>query len=412
MKKLLLFILPISFFIIGCGNSKYENICKNTKDGWYCNMAGDEYRREHDLDKAREYFALACEYGYTDGCVDRDKIDSNRQLLSNKETQCKKNGDSGSCISLGIKYEIGLSGVEIDLAKAREYYAIACEYGDKSACKEKDKIIVDEDNDWFLYLIGGMIGVFIVVMKEVGKNDKKKKEGLGRRRLFKRKDEIYDKYDFKETNIIHGDNRLSFISIDENSKQICLLTSPPAKIYNFKDIMKSEIVENGNTTVETSRGSQAVGAVVGGALLGGAGLIVGGLSGKKTQKKTIDKIDLIITVRNTSRPIHVLHVLEEKSESQYEKRFELARKWHSIISIIIKETEEAEATRKTNVQNIANAFQKAKAPKEERDTNEAKNEGNGNLYVADEIRKLKALKDEGILTEEEFTAKKTKLLEG
>ncbi len=251
-----------------------------------------------------------------------------------------------------------------------------------------------------LAILGGIMGGIIEKIQEYKYKEWREKS------LSSTRTDTYDKYNFKEGKIIFSDDKLSFISIDENSKQICLLINPPAKIYKFKDIMKSEIVENGNTIIETSRGSQVVGAAVGGALLGGAGLIVGGLSGKKTQKSTIDKIDLVITVSDTSRPIHVLHVLKEKSGSRYEDKFELARRWHSIISIIIKEAEEAKATRKTNVQNIADEFQKAKAPKEEK----AKNEGNGNLYVADEIRKLKALKDENILTEEEFTAKKNKLL--
>ena len=269
----------------------------------------------------------------------------------------------------------------------------------------------DDYDKYIVWVWKISFGVFIAgailggILEGIEKNKKKE---IDKKRQSKTRTDTYNKYNFKETNIIYSDDRRYLISIDENSKQICLLTSPPARIYNFKDIMKSEIVENGKTIVETSRGSQVLGAAVGGALLGGAGLIVGGLSGKKTQKSTIDKIDLVITVSDKSRPIYVLHILKEKSGSKYEDKFELARKWHSIISIIIKEAEEAEATRKTNVQNIANAFQKAKAPKGEK----AKNEGNENLYVADEIRKLKALKDEGILTEEEFTVKKTKLLEG
>ena len=71
----------------------------------------------------------------------------------------------------------------------------------------------------------------------------------------------------------------SYIKFDDNAKKILfpktLLTK--ARIYNYSDLLGYEILEDGNTVTKGGLGS----AVVGGALFGGIGSVVGGLTGGK-----------------------------------------------------------------------------------------------------------------------------------
>lgn len=452
MKKLLLLVfLSITFILSGCDTQDtpaYINLfidsCKIDKSSSSCEDVARFYIEtkditEKDILKAKEYYSLACEYerssiyGREYICEKVKKIDARTKILTDDKYKCENNKNARACYSVGSVYEYKfdstIRAVNKDSGKAKEYYSLGCEYGDSESCKKVDEIAeieYDEYKNWMLYLLLGLSGVSLFGLALFGANKEIEKEieynETKKRNLLQTKRDIYNRYHFKETKIIWSDNKNSFISLDENSHQICFLhTTTLGKIftyvYNFKDIMKSEIVEDGNTTVETSRGSQVVGAAIGGVLLGSAGLIVGGLSGKKTQINKIDEIDLVITVSDINHPIHVLHILQNNSDSEYKIKFELARKWQSIISILIKKVDdddiEREASKRKRTiasQAFTNEVLKPKTLREEKSTIKAKNDTNNNLYVADEIRKLKALKDEGIISDEEFSTKKNQLL--
>jgi hypothetical protein len=62
------------------------------------------------------------------------------------------------------------------------------------------------------------------------------------------------------------------ISIDDDSKQICLIVNNQLILKPFTDIIETQVVVDGKTITKTSRGSQALGMAVGGVLGGGLGL--------------------------------------------------------------------------------------------------------------------------------------------
>ncbi len=134
------------------------------------------------------------------------------------------------------------------------------------------------------------------------------------------------------------------IVVDENSEKICFLSSiQPCQLFNFKDVIESEIIEDGYSVTKSSRTSQAGGAVVGGLLFGGAGAIIGGLSGSKKTTKNVTRIDLKIVVNDLSNPIYTINFLNRSAgrpvlsgEYEYKQAMEQAMKCHSMISIIIK----------------------------------------------------------------------------
>lgn len=202
----------------------------------------------------------------------------------------------------------------------------------------------------------------------------------------------YQSYDLK-----------SSILLDEERKKVCFIFADTNKTetYDYKDILESEIMEDGKTVTNTSRSSQIGGAIVGGVLAGGAGAVIGGLSGKKSSEKEINKIDLKVIVNNTKSPIKLINFLTaddidfngkpfpiKKDSPKYKSAMSSINHWHSLLGLLIKQTD-SEDTGNTK--------------------NNKLNE-NINLSVADELNKLLQLKKEGILTEEEFNQQKQKIL--
>ena len=190
------------------------------------------------------------------------------------------------------------------------------------------------------------------------------------------------------------------IAIDNKKNKFCILKNNDGNInttiYTYKDLLESEILEDGQGTTKTSRGSQIGGVLIGGLVLGGVGAIIGGLSGKKTHIDKVNSIDLKVIVNDTNSPMIILNFFkskdgEEKSTPTYKSNIREIREWNSLLSVLIKKADEDDS--KNNIIE-----------------EEIKSADNQLISVADEIIKLKALKEEGIITEEEFQKQKDSVL--
>lgn len=209
--------------------------------------------------------------------------------------------------------------------------------------------------------------------------------------------------EFNADHVLFGASGDSCIAIDELRKKVCLVKHNGEVVTDFcsyRDIISSEIFEDGIviTTTTTSRLSQAGGAIIGGALLGGVGAVIGGLSGKTTSTATekTKRIDLRITVSKMNYPIHevtLLNVEVSKANDLYVAAMQKARHWHGIISALIRQAEEAFNEK----QNPISPGVPVTAP-------------SVLISVPDEIRKLAQLRDEGLITSEEFLTQKNKFL--
>lgn len=82
-----------------------------------------------------------------------------------------------------------------------------------------------------------------------------------------------------------------------------------SNIYNAKDIIEIELIEDGNSIIKTSRGNQVGGALVGAAVAGGVGAIIGGLSAKGVQQGTVTQLSLKIIVNNIKNPVVFINYL-------------------------------------------------------------------------------------------------------
>ena len=187
--------------------------------------------------------------------------------------------------------------------------------------------------------------------------------------------------------------------MDEFFKVLVLVGPGSYEIFNYSDIIEVSYEENGNQLYTKSAGRTIGGAIVGGVLMGGAGAVIGGLSGASKQNKEIKNMDIKILLRSTSRTSCVLHfkdvdrVLKTKEEADrklYETYVQNANQAKDVLSVIIDDAKQASAP-------IAQPItQSVVAP--------------ASSSVADELAKLAKLKADGILTDEEFRVQKSKLL--
>ena len=199
--------------------------------------------------------------------------------------------------------------------------------------------------------------------------------------------------DFSITQKVIGDDGATGLAIDEQRKKVCLIdhrqNSVSSKVVSYKDLLSSEICEDGVTITKTMRSSQIGGALIGALALGGIGAIIGGLSGKTQTVGKVKRVDLRITVNDTQTPHHVVNFLNLESKKDgivYELAIATARRWHGLIEVLIKRAD----TEDRKNQKTTDPHQRAS--------------------VADELKKLAELRDSGILSAEEFQQQKTRLL--
>lgn len=204
----------------------------------------------------------------------------------------------------------------------------------------------------------------------------------------------------------------SVIAIDETKQKICFVENTVKGIdkfknnskgfsydytlYNFKDLLEAEILQDGETVTKTSRGSQIGGALIGGVLAGGIGAIIGGLSGGTTSDNEFNQIALKVLMNDTQNPVKLIYFLDEvASVKKYEEKYKEANsnsmEWHGLLKVIIQQVD-----------------------KEDRKQFESRKEPivapSNNFSIADELKKLSDLHKEGILSEDEFNEHKKKIL--
>ncbi|OJT57516.1 hypothetical protein BFP46_04345 [Bacillus licheniformis] len=82
----------------------------------------------------------------------------------------------------------------------------------------------------------------------------------------------------------------------------------------FNKIIEAEVTVDDNSVSKVSRGSQLAGAMVGGAVAGGIGAVIGGLSSDKVETKRFRKIALKIKLDDFKSPIFKIDFLPSKTD--------------------------------------------------------------------------------------------------
>ena len=149
-------------------------------------------------------------------------------------------------------------------------------------------------------------------------------------------------------------------------------------LFSFDDIINYELLEDGTSITKGGLGTAAVGAF----LFGGVGAIVGGSLGKK-QSDIVHKIGIRISTK-----IPLMSHIEISVFSGETKRG----------GIIYRSSKEVAL----KILSLLDQITSSHAPV---------SNGEPTLSEADEILKFKQLLDSGIITQEEFDAKKRQLLD-
>lgn len=247
----------------------------------------------------------------------------------------------------------------------------------------EEKVVDFADNLLLFISLGVIVGIASIVVVS------RKKKAMERK--------LKELQDFSASQKIMGNDGITGIAVDIDRKKVCLIKHHKKdielKLISNKDILCSEIFEDGETITKSARGSQIGGAIVGGLALGGVGALIGGLSGKTKSSEYINRIDLRITVNDPKTPLHDVNFINVKSKKggiTYKYSMDQARHWHGLIAVLIKhaDSEDAEKEKTSNKSDRVSPVQS----------------------VSDELIKLSSLRDKGILTEEEFIAQKRKLL--
>lgn len=157
--------------------------------------------------------------------------------------------------------------------------------------------------------------------------------------------------------------------------------NPP--LFDYDEIIDYELTEDGELVAKGGIGS----AVVGGAMFGAVGAIVGSNVGKKKTKTVIKDITLRVSLKNKYiQQIKINFIpggIDVKSGSMSYNTYKYAA--DSAVSFFDNLCSKAKETATTSTQTAS-------------------------MSSADEILKFKNLLDSGIITQEEFEAKKKELL--
>lgn len=189
------------------------------------------------------------------------------------------------------------------------------------------------------------------------------------------------------------------IAINSDGTAICMAGGNwiNTEVFTASEVLSAELYIDGECETRTSRTSQIGGALVGGLLLGGVGVIVGGLTGRKKSHRMVSSIDLRVMVNDTHNPLHEVRLLgreQSRNSPQVKKIIDSARAFHARLDVMIKraDREDREAERR---ESLALQSKQAAAP---------------SLSIADELRKLGELKASGDLTEAEYQTLRARLI--
>ncbi|MBD1379226.1 hypothetical protein [Metabacillus arenae] len=156
---------------------------------------------------------------------------------------------------------------------------------------------------------------------------------------------IINELNLTKTHFFLDFNQQNALLIDEKQSKVAVFKNEDNNyqpyVYSFNEIVQSEIKEDDSTVTKVDRGSQVGGVVVGGALLGGAGAIIGGLSGSKRNTKGVKSIELILTCDDLIQPLHKITFLKSNDPLNvdnpiYKNLYDKALLWQNVFSVIIK----------------------------------------------------------------------------
>ena len=200
-------------------------------------------------------------------------------------------------------------------------------------------------------------------------------------------EKILSNKNFKTSKSIISKQKKSIkqLRVDTEHNQIAICNVFPysyVTYINFSDIIECEIIEDSNTIMKGGVGR----AVVGGALAGGVGAIVG--STTRSSKNVVNSLQIRIVTSNIRNSLFNINLISEetnKEDLEYKNAMQFANNVYATIQAIINENNKSK-NQKEDIQE------------------------QNNTTGLEQLEKLAQLKEKGIITQEEFEESKKKIL--
>lgn len=236
---------------------------------------------------------------------------------------------------------------------------------------------------WTIVIIGGLLALMVYGFVEQSKDKAKSKDQLAE--FLKN---IESKSGFAKTRLHKGASVL--VAIDSGSNQLAFAAAPDFRTtyVGANKIMSVSIYEDERSITHAHRGRQIGAAVVGNALGGSTGAIIGGLGAKAKSMDMVKRVTLRIELDNPSKPLLDIDFLKAQTLRGgyvHEQTSKEARTWSSLVTAIMRNSEDTEPA------PVA-AYPQPSGGKLE------------------ELSKLGQLRDSGVLTSEEFDKEKARIL--
>ncbi len=228
-----------------------------------------------------------------------------------------------------------------------------------------------------------LIIIFIIAFIGMNKDEEKAKENeysiedyLKSKNFKTSQMKIYNQYN----------NRIQ-LRTDLEHKQIAICYIFPVEktdFIKFTDIIECEIIEDSNTIMKGGVGR----AVVGGVLAGGIGAVVG--ANTRASQNVTNSLQIRIVTKNINRSLYTINIITaetQKDSKEYKEAMNFANDVYATITSIINNSE------KSNI-NVGG----------KKDM-----EQNNNDFI-EQLERLSKLKENGVITQEEFEESKQKIL--
>ncbi|MEC1437225.1 immunity protein [Bacillus sonorensis] len=201
-------------------------------------------------------------------------------------------------------------------------------------------------------IIAGFIVFFGYALSEGKKQEEKRKE------IKKNDRKNLDQYDLDfspNKSYINPDGKMKIAFNSEKELFKIYRISPNGMIHDiaipFNKIVDSEILIDDTTIMKASRGQQVAGALIGGAIAGGVGAIIGGSSPNTTGINNVKRIRLKITNEDFENPVYYIDFLPtrdklnrridkgwNKEDSTVSYALKKAEYWQGVLELAIRKT--------------------------------------------------------------------------
>lgn len=195
---------------------------------------------------------------------------------------------------------------------------------------------------WFIY----GISLFPIALLHILLRQKRSAIAKNKEIVCSLENNVRSLPDFRADDVYVSPYNLSGIAVDREQAKGALIAGDQIDIIPANGLYKCELLQDGVQIARANRGSQLLGIAVGGALLGKAGAMIGGLSGSSTISENFHRVVLRLVVDHFDRPVHETVLVDSekalaRDSKLYKESMEKAELWYGrVIGLMQKASEQ------------------------------------------------------------------------